>query len=137
MIQRAAKILTMVGAFLLSGLLAHQFGSGGLWYGFQSQLAVAKPGKKRAYDLTGLKAVNKTLEYIRNRYVDPDRVKPRNMLLNALNYIQRDVAQVIVLPHPSKKGTVTVRVDTHEKELRVDNVLGHELSIRKSSAQLS
>ena len=65
MIQRAAKILTMVGAFLLSGLLAHQFGSGGLWYGFQSQLAVAKPGKKRAYDLTGLKAVNKTLEMVK------------------------------------------------------------------------
>ena len=44
------------------------------------------------------------------------------MLLSALNYIQRDVAQVIVLP--GKNGQVTLRVDTHKKTLRVDNVLG-------------
>ena len=49
------------------------------------------------YDLTQLKVVNEVLKTIRDRYVDPKRVKPQEMLLSALNYVQRDVAQVIVI----------------------------------------
>ena len=37
------------------------------------------------------------LKTIRDRYVDPKRVKPKDMLLSALNYVQKDVAQVIVI----------------------------------------
>ena len=121
-IERIGKYLAVVGAFTLSGFLAHQFGAGGLWHGFNTALAVAEPGAKRPYDLTRLEAVNETLKYIRDRYVDPDRIRPRDMLLSALNYIQRDVAQVIVLPNGN--GEVTLRVDTEEKKIRVDNVLG-------------
>ncbi len=123
-IERVGKLLVVLGAFTLSGFLAHSFGSGGLWYGFRSQIAAAKTGTPRKYDLTRLEAVNETLKYIRDRYVDPDRVKPRDMLLSALNQIQRDVAQVIVLPNPEKNGTVTVRVDTEQMELKIDDVLG-------------
>ena len=123
-LDRIGKLLAIIGAFALSGFLAHQFGSGGLWHGFNSSLAVAKPGHKGNYDLTRLEAVNETLKYVRDRYVDPDRVKPRDMLLSALDHIQREVAQVIVLPDKTAKGVVVLRVDTHEKKLRVDNVLG-------------
>ena len=121
-IERVGKLLAIVGAFTLSAFLAHQFGAGGLWQGFNTALAVAKPGGDKEYDLTRLEAVNETLKYVRDRYVDPDRVRPRDMLVSALNYIQRDVAQVIVIP--SESGEVTLRVDTHEKKLRVDDVLG-------------
>jgi carboxyl-terminal processing protease len=121
-LERLARILVVATAFALSGLLAHKFGSGGLWQGFSSALAIARPGEARSYDLTRLEAVNETLKYVRDRYVDPNRVRPREMLMSALNHIQRDVAEVIVLPQ--KDGTVTVRVDTHERQLRVDNVLG-------------
>src|SRR5690606_28157769 len=119
---RLGKLIAILGAFTLSGFLAHQFGSGGLWHGFDSALAVAKPGQDPNYDLTRLEAVNETLKYIRDRYVDPDRVRPRDMLLSALDHIQRDVAQVIVLPQPN--GEVLIRVETQEKRIRVDNVLG-------------
>lgn len=121
-VERVGKLLVVLSAFVLSGFLAQKFGAGGLWQGFNSALATSKKGKERPYDLTKLEAVNKTLEYIRDRYVEPDRVAPRNMLLSALNHIQKDVAQVIVLP--SGKGEVTIQVDTEEKKLRVDNVLG-------------
>src|SRR5512134_2732931 len=97
-IERVGKLLAIVGAFTLSAFLAHQFGAGGLWQGFNTALAVAKPGSGKEYDLTRLEAVNETLKYVRDRYVDPDRVRPRDMLVSALNYIQRDVAQVIVIP---------------------------------------
>ena len=122
-IERFGKILALVGTFVLAGFLAHRFGTGGLWHGFNSAIAIAKPEKKRDYDLTRLQAVNATLKLIRDRYVEPDRVKPRDMLLSALNFIQRDVAQVIIFPS-GEKGVVKLRVETHEKKLRVDNVLG-------------
>ncbi len=123
-IEPVGKLLVVSVAFVVSGFLAHQFGSGGLWQGFRTQLAVAKAAGAPKYDLTRLEAVNETLRFVRDRYVDPDRVRPREMLLSALNHIQRDVAQVIVLPHGEKNGTVTVRVETEQMELAIDNVLG-------------
>ncbi len=123
-VERLSKVLVVAGALGLSGFLAHSFGSGGLWYGFRSQIAPAKLGSAVKYDLTRLEAVNETLKYVRDRYVDPERVRPKDMLLSALNQIQRDVAQVIVLPSVEKPGSVTVRVDTEQMELRVDDVLG-------------
>ncbi|MEM1029532.1 MAG: MXAN_5808 family serine peptidase [Myxococcota bacterium] len=121
-LERLGRFFAVLGAFLLSGFLAHQFGPGGLWKGYDASLAMAQAGAPRQYDLTRLEAVNETLKYVRNRYVDPDRVRPRDMLLSALNSIQRDVAQVIVLP--DENGQVSIRVETHEKRLKVDNVLG-------------
>ena len=120
--RRVLKPLSFMAAFTLATLLAAHFGSGGLWRGFEPSLAIAKPGESPPYDLTRLEAVNQTLKYIRNRYVDPGRVKPREMLLSALDFIQRDVAEVIVLR--GKGGEVTIRVDTQEQQLRVDDVLG-------------
>lgn len=123
-VERVGKTLVVAGALGLSGLLAHSFGSGGLWHGFRSQIAAARPGEARKYDLTRLEAVNQTLKLVRDRYVDPDRIHPKEMLLSALNQVQRDVAQVIVLPSADKPGYVTIRVDTEQMELRVEDALG-------------
>jgi carboxyl-terminal processing protease len=124
---KAAKALVLVAGFGAASLLAFKFHGGGLWDGLQPANAANQsplPGQKPApYDLTQLKVVNEVLKTVRDRYVDPKRVKPREMLLSALNYVQRDVAQVIVL-HEENQPTVKVRVDTQEKEFRVDNVQG-------------
>src|SRR5690606_16576285 len=48
---------------------------------------------------------------------------PRQMFLSALDQVQKEVAQVIVL-HEDKSPTVTVRVGTEESRFRVDNVQG-------------
>ncbi len=120
--RKLIRPVAIIGAFILANLLAFRFGSGGLWHGFDPAFAADKTGAKPKYDLTRLEAVYETLKHIRRKYVDPDRVKPRDMLMSALNYIQRDVAPVIVLPE--KTGEVTVRADTHEMRLKVDDVLG-------------
>src|SRR6185369_16350025 len=85
-------------------------------------LAITGAAQKAPYDLTRLEAVNETLKMIRDKYVDPDRVKPKDMLLSALNYVQRDVAQVIV--KADDPNEVTVRVENQEKKFRVDNIQG-------------
>jgi carboxyl-terminal processing protease len=125
-LTRLAKLATLFGAFGIATYLALQLHGGGLWKGLAPANAAnaAVLGRTPAqYDLTQLKVVNEVLKTVRDRYVDPKRVKPKDMLLSALNYVQRDVAQVIVL-HEEGAPTVKVRVDTQEKEFRVDNVLG-------------
>ncbi|MBK8258303.1 MAG: PDZ domain-containing protein [Polyangiaceae bacterium] len=118
--ERLGKVLVVVAAFALATYFALEFGSGGLWKGFEPALAVTGQAARPPYDLTRLEAVNETLRMIRDKYVDPDRVKPKEMLLSALNYVQRDVAQVIV--SNDDPNEVTVRVETAEKKFRIDNV---------------
>jgi len=122
MLERALRVLFFLGAIALSYVFAAKFGPGSLWRGFEPALAVQSKPEKTPYDLTRLEAVNETLKYIRKKYVEPDRVKPKQMLVSALNYIQRDVAQVIV--QQENPNEVIVRVDNESKTFRVDNVQG-------------
>jgi len=123
-LERLGKIGIAFAAFAIAAFFAVQFGAGGLWRGFEPALAVtgSGPTAKAPYDLTRLEAVNETLKLIRDKYVEPGRVKPKEMLLSALNYVQRDVAQVIVANDDPNE--VTVRVETAEKKFRIDNVQG-------------
>ncbi len=123
-LERLGRAVILLLVFGLASFFAVHFGSGGLWRGLAPAQAVATPGQPKApYDLTQLSAVKATLEIIRTKYVDPGRVKPRQMFLSALNQIQKEVAQVIV-QHTEKSNTVRVQVDTESKEFRVDNVQG-------------
>src|SRR6186713_2249369 len=122
--ERLGRVSIVLGVFALASYFSITFGSAGLWRGLEAAHAVATPGKPTGpYDLTQLVAVNETLNTIRTKYVDPSRVKPRQMFLSALNEVQKEVAQVIVL-HEEKAPTVTVRVAKQESEFRVDNVQG-------------
>jgi carboxyl-terminal processing protease len=124
MLERIGRALVVLGIFGLASYFAVRFGTGGLWRGLEAAHAVTAPGQPKApYDLTQLVAVNETLKTIRDKYVEPGRVKPRNMFLSALNQIQKEVAQVIVL-HEDKSPTVRVRVETEQRDFRVDNVQG-------------
>jgi carboxyl-terminal processing protease len=86
-------------------------------------MAIQAANTPGTYDLTQLRVVNEVLKTIRDRYVDPKRVRPKEMLLSALNQVQQGIAQVIVI-HDENAPTVKVRVDTQEREFRVDNVQG-------------
>jgi carboxyl-terminal processing protease len=125
--DRLAKLLVLFDSFGVAAYLALRLNGGGLWQGLSPAIAASSPAlagqPTTPYDLTALTVVNEVVKKVRERYVDPKRVRPREMLLSALNYVQREVAQVIVL-HEENAPTVKIRVDTQEKEFRVDNVQG-------------
>jgi carboxyl-terminal processing protease len=124
-LERIAKLVVLVSAFGLAAYFAITFRAGGLWRGLEPALAVTSTSNARGpYDLTRLEAVNETLKTIRDKYVDPSRVHPRDMFLSALNYVQRDIPQVIVL-YEEGQPELTVRVNAAEKKFRVDNIQGH------------
>ncbi len=128
-LERISKAAALLGAFAVAFYLAINLrGGSGLWEGLTPAIAannaaLTATNTPGVYDLTQLRVVNEVLKTIRDRYVDPKRVKPKEMLLSALNRVQQNVAQVIVL-HEEGAPTVKVRVDTQEKEFRVDNVQG-------------
>ena len=123
-LERLGRAIVVLAVFALASFFALRFGTGGFWKGLEAAHAVTAPGQPSApYDLTQLVAVNETLKTVRDKYVEPNRVKPRTMFLSALNQVQKEVAQVIVL-HEEKSPTVKVRVDTEERNFRVDNVQG-------------
>ena len=77
--------------------------------------------EKRPYDLAALKVFQNTLMRINDSYVDPTRVDPRQMLLSALDQVQKSVAEVLVEPK-SDKSSVVVRVDTAQQEFKISDV---------------
>ncbi|MGZ3473662.1 MAG: MXAN_5808 family serine peptidase [Polyangiales bacterium] len=79
-------------------------------------------GKKGPYALSKALVVQRTLELISDEYVDPKRVIPRDLLLSALNSVQRDVAQVLVSVDAS--GNAKVRAEDKEISIRIDDVKG-------------
>jgi carboxyl-terminal processing protease len=126
-LRKLVRPFVLLGAFGVATALALNLKGGGLWDGLGSAIAANNAALAikgpAPYDLTQLKVVNEVLKTVRDRYVEPKRVNPREMLLSALNYVQRDVAQVIVM-HEDNAPIVKVRVDTQEREFRVDNVQG-------------
>ncbi len=122
--SRAGRTMTLLMVFGLASHFALEYGTGGLWKGLRSAHAVVGGEAEVPYDLTQLRAVNATLDHVRKKYVEPERVDPRQMFLGALDMIQKSVAQVIV-SHEPNAATVTVRVEDEEKKFRVDNVQGH------------
>ncbi len=126
-LHRLAKIGALLGAFVLALSVTQKLNGGSLWEGLTPAIAAGSPAAEHPaapYDLTQLKVVNEVLKTVRDRYVDPKRVKPKEMLLSALDYVQKDVAQVIVVRDDTNPAQVRVRVDTGEKTFRVDDVMG-------------
>jgi carboxyl-terminal processing protease len=124
--ERLAKVFSLLLAFGAAFFLASQLQYNGLWDGLSPAIAAGNPVAGHApapYDLTQLKVVNEVIKTVRDRYVDPKRVKPKEMLLSALDYVQKDVAQVIVTRDEQNPSKVKVRVDTQEREFRVDDVV--------------
>jgi len=122
LLERIARVTLVLALFGATTYLGLTFGVGGLWRGFEAAHAVAHPGRALTpYEPTRLAAVMPTLDTISKHYVRPERIDPRQMFLSALNLIQVEVAQVIIL-HEEKSPSVKVRVYDAEREFRVDNV---------------
>jgi carboxyl-terminal processing protease len=126
-LERLSRAGALMGAFGVAVWLAFCLHGGGLWQGLTPAIAAGNPTvdhQPAPYDLTQLRVVNEVLKTVRDRYVDPRRVKSKDMLLSALDYVQKDVAQVIVVREENNPSKVRVSVDTQEKEFRVDDVVG-------------
>jgi carboxyl-terminal processing protease len=112
----------LVGLALAMALLLTVTRSGrhvGLGAGEPSN--AAQKDDKRPYDLAALRVFNNTLMRVNDSYVDPTRVEPKQMLLAALDQVQKSVAEVLVEPKP-EANKVKVGVDTAQSEFAIGEV---------------
>ncbi len=112
-------LLILVALCMALGLTIHQRGRLVLGAG-ELSVAAARDDKK-PYDLTALHVFNSTLMRVNDSYVDPTRVDAKKMLLAALDWVQRRVAEVLVEPHP-EQNRVVVRVDNAQQEFQIGEV---------------
>lgn len=123
LLSRAGRTLLLLAVFGLGAHFALEYGTGGLWRGLRAAHAVVGGSAELPYDLTELRAINATLDTVRKKYVEPERVDPRQMFLSALDRVQMEVAPVIIT-HDDKSPTVKVQIFDKSAEFRVDNVQG-------------
>jgi len=75
--------------------------------------------RQTGYHLSAMGLTYRVLDKIRTRYVNPARIVPRKMLVEALNYIQRQVPEIMVR---RKGSTVEVQVDDQSQTFDTSHV---------------
>src|SRR5579864_3076468 len=51
---------------------------------------------EKSHDLSSLRIFTKVILYVKDNYVDPKRVKPKEMMIAALEYVEKAVPDVMV-----------------------------------------
>ncbi|MBK8479625.1 MAG: PDZ domain-containing protein [Proteobacteria bacterium] len=80
--------------------------------------ASAGASRAGATDLGALKVFERVLLRVTDNYVEPERIRPREMLLAALHGVERDVAEVLVR-ESSDKSKLAVRVQDVERSFDI------------------
>src|SRR5215472_8873911 len=76
---------------------------------------------KPAHDLSSLRVFTKVILYVKDNYVDPRRVKPKEMMLAALEYVEKSVPDVIVDGN-AESGKLNVQVNGKSREFDISHV---------------
>jgi carboxyl-terminal processing protease len=77
-------------------------------------------GGKDNYRISALSVFSNVALHVKDNYVDPERIDPKEMLVSALREIERQVAEVLV--EDLGNGRLVVRVMEHEKPVYIDDV---------------
>ena len=72
------------------------------------------------YRISALAVFSNVALHVKDNYVDPSRIKPKEMLLSALREVERQVAEVLV--EDMKDGNISIRVVDKEKVIYIDDV---------------
>lgn len=121
--RRARKPAVLLGAGLLALVVTFYNRGEEISAGTHAPIRAAVSGQAAAYDLSGLPIFTRTLFHVRESYFDKARLNPRRMLVGALDFLQRDVPEIIIDREPERDPKkVTVKVNGQEKEFSLEGV---------------
>ncbi|MBC8132269.1 MAG: PDZ domain-containing protein, partial [Deltaproteobacteria bacterium] len=120
--RRFSKVIAFGVACGAALVLTVRHGGDGIRVGSDNQLSAAtKSGSK--YDLAQLPIFSKTLFFVRENYFDKNRLDPRRMLVGALDFVQRDVPEILIDRWPERDPKqVTVKVNGQQRSFPIDRV---------------
>lgn len=79
------------------------------------------PPAKTPYDLSSLRVLTKVILYVKDNYVDPKRVKPREMMVASLEAVEKSVPDMMV-DGTAESGHLRVNVNGKVKEFDIGHV---------------
>src|SRR4051794_25831706 len=121
--RRFSKVLAFSAACSAALILTVRHGGDGIRVGADSQLRAATRPPAGKYDLALLPIFSKTLFYVRENYFDKNRLDPKRMLVGALDFVQRDVPEILIDRWPEHDPKqVTVRVNGQQKSFSIEKV---------------
>jgi carboxyl-terminal processing protease len=92
--RKTARLALFAPAAVAASLLALSSDRGPLLA--REAHAAVDPQKDKNYDLASLDVFRKTIVQIKDNYVDPSRINPKEMFTSALEAVERQVAEVMV-----------------------------------------
>ena len=120
--RRFRKIIILVGAALMALVLSVRHRGDDLQLEANAPLRAAVR-QSAAYDLSNVQIITKTLFYVRENYFDKSRFDHKRMLVGALDFLQRDVPEILIDRYPERDPKqVKVRVGGQEHTFNIERV---------------
>jgi len=93
-----ARALSLLGASALALFLTIQLRGDDIRLATNVSLSARFRAGNSTYDLAQAQIFTKALYYVNNQYFDKTRLDPRRMLVGALDFLQRDVPEILGRP---------------------------------------
>ncbi len=121
--RRFRKVLILAGACALALFLTIQHRGEDIRLAANSPLAATVRSSSAVYDLSQIPVFTKALYYVNNNYFDKTRLDPKRMLVGALDFLQRDVPEILVDRFPEREPKqVTIKVNGQSKTFSIERV---------------
>jgi carboxyl-terminal processing protease len=120
--RRFRKVIILLGAATMALVLSVRHRGDDLQLEANAPLRAAVR-QTAAYDLSGVQIITKTLFYVRENYFDKSRFDHKRMLVGALDFLQRDVPEILIDRYPERDPKqVKVRVGGQEHTFDIETV---------------
>ncbi|HEX7597442.1 MAG TPA: S41 family peptidase, partial [Polyangia bacterium] len=121
--QRFRKAFVFLGVCALALVLTIQHRGDDIRLGPSATLTASARAGGTGYDLSQALVYSKALYNVNNQYFDKTRVDPRRMLVGSLDFLQRDVPEILVDRFPEQDPKqVTVKINSDQKMFSIEKV---------------
>ncbi|HYO53112.1 MXAN_5808 family serine peptidase [Archangium sp.] len=123
--RRITAVAVLLGAWALVGNdrapLPLTLGAAEAGQGSSDSTRVSGEKGGPQHDLSSLRVFTKVILYVKDNYVDPKRVKPKEMMISALEYVEKSVPDVLVDGN-AETGKLNVNVNGKTREFDISHV---------------
>jgi carboxyl-terminal processing protease len=123
--RRITAVAVLLGAWALVGNdrapLPLTLGVAEAGQGSSDSTRIAGEKGGPTHDLSSLRVFTKVILYVKDNYVDPKRVKPKEMMISALEYVEKSVPDVLVDGN-AESGKLHVNVNGKTREFDISQV---------------
>ena len=121
--RRFSKVFAFSVACSAALVLTVRHSNDGIRVGADNTLRAAVRSSAGKYDLSQLQIFSKTMFLVKDNYFDKNRLDPRRMLVGALDFIQRDVPEILIDRWPERDPKqVTVKVNGQQRIFQIEGV---------------